>query len=155
MKLTADELAYVRSLGLYVTEKCGQCGKLLNQTVRYTIKDRPEVYCSAVCRDTVFFGDSRIAKNHSTPGHCAYCGASLKGKRRGTLFCDQNCKRLTYRNGNRETTRQPKITGTPAQANQGITDPKNGDKGNRMADPSTALILRARARIPRLPKQDG
>ncbi len=45
MKLPAAELAYVRSQGLYVTEKCDGCSKLLNQSVRYTIKDRPEVYC--------------------------------------------------------------------------------------------------------------
>jgi len=49
MMLTATELAHVRSQGLsiYITEKCDACGKLLNQTIRYTIADKPEVYCSA------------------------------------------------------------------------------------------------------------
>ncbi len=43
MKLTPAELAYVRSLGLYITEKCNRCGKLLNQNVRYTITGKPKV----------------------------------------------------------------------------------------------------------------
>ena len=72
MKLTPTELGYVRSHGLYVTEKCDACGKLLNQTVRYTITGRPEVYCSSICRDLVFFGDRTQAIKHSKPGKCAY-----------------------------------------------------------------------------------
>ena len=56
MKLTARELAYVRSQGLYITEKCDACGKLLNRSFRYTITGKPEVYCTGVCRDLVFFG---------------------------------------------------------------------------------------------------
>ena len=85
MKLTASELFYVRSQGLYVTEKCDACGKLLNQTFRYTIAGEPEVYCSAGCRDLAFFGDTREAKKRSTPGKCVYCGATFEGKRRGAL----------------------------------------------------------------------
>ena len=42
MKLTAAELAYVGSQGLYITEKCDGCGKLLNQAFRYTIAGKPE-----------------------------------------------------------------------------------------------------------------
>ncbi len=52
MKATAVEPAYVRARGFYVTEKRDGCGKLLIQTVRYTIRGRPEVYCSAACRDS-------------------------------------------------------------------------------------------------------
>ena len=37
MKLTAAELTYVRSQGLYITERCDACGKLLNRSFRYTI----------------------------------------------------------------------------------------------------------------------
>ncbi len=43
MKLTAAELTYLRSHGVYVTEKCDGCGKLLNRTVRYTIAGKPAV----------------------------------------------------------------------------------------------------------------
>ena len=59
MKLIPTELNYVRRLGLYVTEKCDSCGKVLNQTVRYVVKQRPDVYCSQACRDLVFYGNSR------------------------------------------------------------------------------------------------
>ena len=85
MEISAHELAYVRVQGLYITEKCDGCGKLLNQTFRYTIAGEPEVYCSAGCRDLAFFGDTREAKKRSTPGNCVYCGTTLEGKRRGAL----------------------------------------------------------------------
>ena len=49
MKLTAAELAIVRGMGLYVTEKCDGCGKLLNQNFRYAIAGQPEAYCPAAC----------------------------------------------------------------------------------------------------------
>ena len=68
MKLTPAELAYVRAKGLYITEKCDGCGELLNQSVRWTITGKPEVYCSAECRDLVFFEDRREVKEQATAG---------------------------------------------------------------------------------------
>ena len=62
MKLTPDEMVKVRNLGLYITEKCDGCGKILNQSVRYTITGKPEVYCSALCRDEAFFGPKGLAR---------------------------------------------------------------------------------------------
>jgi hypothetical protein len=62
VKLTPRKFAYVRSKGLHITENCDGCGKLLNQTVRYTIAGKPEVYCSAECQDFAFFGDRREVK---------------------------------------------------------------------------------------------
>ena len=76
MKLTAAELAYVPSQGLHITDKCDVCGKLLNQSFRYTITRKPEVYCSGLCRDDVFFGSRREGRKHATPGKCAYCGGA-------------------------------------------------------------------------------
>ena len=57
MKLNAEEMIYARSLGLFITEKCDGCGKLLNHSIRYTITGKAGVYCSAPCRDLPFFGD--------------------------------------------------------------------------------------------------
>jgi hypothetical protein len=122
MKLSAAELAYVRSQGLYVTEKCDGCGKLLNQTVRYTITGKPEVYCSAVCRDLVFFGDRREVTKRTTPGKCAYCGGSLKGKKRGTIYCDDVCRMRHTRVRERMETRQVEKSRTGTQSNQSVTD---------------------------------
>ena len=115
MKLTPAELAYVRSNGLYITEKCAGCGKLLNQTVRYTITSKPEVYCSAECRDFAFFGDQREVKKRASPGKCVYCGCTLKGKRRGALYCDEICKKRAARTGRAQSTAESQITGTPTQ----------------------------------------
>lgn len=124
MKLTAEELVYVRSKGLYITEKCDGCGKLLNQSVRYTITGKPEVYCSAACRDSAFFGDRREAKMHATPGKCAYCGGSLKRKKRGSIFCDDACRKAHSRKIQRNTTAVVEESRTPTQSNQEFADAK-------------------------------
>ena len=99
MKLTPRELAYVRSQGLYVTEKCDGCGKLLNQTVRHTITGKPGVYCSAECRDFAFFGDRHEARKWATPKACAQCGALLDGKKRDALYCSAKCRMRLNRTG--------------------------------------------------------
>jgi len=97
MRITATELAYVRLIGLYVTQKCDGCGKLLNQTIHYTIAGRPQVYCSALCRDTAFFGNRHEAEKLARPGKCTYCGGSLSGKKRGALYCDDACRKAHAR----------------------------------------------------------
>jgi len=58
MKLTPKESNNIRSRGLYIADKCDSCGKLLNQTIRYTRSDRKGcVYCSAECRDLACNGE--------------------------------------------------------------------------------------------------
>ena len=106
MKLTAAEPACVISRGLYVTEKCGGCGEMLNQTFRYTIAEKPEAYWSAACRDFAFFGDRHEARKQATPGKCAYCGGSLSGRNRATLYCDDACRMRHSRVRERLGTRQ-------------------------------------------------
>ena len=86
MKLNTAELVHVHSQGLYITEKCDGCGKLLNQAVRYTIVREPEVYCSALCCDEVFFGSRREGKQHATPGKRAYCGGASLSVRKPIVF---------------------------------------------------------------------
>ncbi len=135
MKLTPAELAYVRAHDFYVTEKCDGCKKLLNQTVHYAIAGRPEVYCSAGCRDLAFFGDTPEAKKRSTPAKCVYCGATLEGKRRGALYCDEICKKRVARTGRAQSTAEPQITGTTPQSNQRVADPKTGGQGDRITRP--------------------
>jgi hypothetical protein len=126
MKLTSAELAYVRSQGLYITDKCDGCGKVLNQTVRWTITGKPEVYCSAKCRDLVFFEERREARKRVNSGKCGYCGASLQGKRRGAFYCDHLCQIRAHRRSNGAMTGKPQITVTPTQQNQQLTEAKIG-----------------------------
>jgi hypothetical protein len=130
VKLTAVELAHVRSQGLYVTEKCDGCGKPLNKTVQYTIAGRREVYCSAPCRDNDFFGDRHEAKKRATPGKCAFCGGSLKGKKRGALYCDDACRMRHSRVRERTETRQVERSRTATQSNQAVGDAKTVEQGN-------------------------
>ncbi len=107
MKNTAADLAQVRSYGLYITKKCDRCGKLLNQTVCYMITGRPEVSCSAECRDAVFFGDSKQAKKHATSRICSFCGASLHDRNRGALYCSDRCRKRYARKQKSETSKKP------------------------------------------------
>jgi hypothetical protein len=132
MKLASAELACVRAQGLYITEKCDGCGKLLNQTVQYTIAGRREVFCSTPCRDTAFFGDRHEAKKQATPGKCTYCGGSLKGKKRGALYCDDVCRVTHSRVRERTGTRQVEKSRTPTQSDQRVVDANNADQGNRI-----------------------
>jgi len=130
MKLTAQELAYVGAQGLYVTEKCDGCGRLLNQSFRHTIAGKPEVYCSPACRDLVFFGNCKEATKHSTPGKCLYCRGSLEGKKRGAHYCDEICKKRWARARRSSSTVEPQITGTPTQLNQRVATPEKGGQGD-------------------------
>jgi endogenous inhibitor of DNA gyrase (YacG/DUF329 family) len=107
VKLTATELAYVRSQGLYITEKCDGCGKLLNQTVPYMIAGRPEVFCSAECRDKVFFADPAEAKKRLGSRVCASCGTSLQDKNHGALYCSNRCRMRGTRKQNAGTSKNP------------------------------------------------
>jgi hypothetical protein len=130
MKLTALELAYVRAQGLYVTERCDGCGKLLNQTARYMIAGRREIYCSAVCRDLVYFSDRHEAEKRATPGKCLYCRGGLNDKKRGALYCDDVCRMRHSRNRKRTGTRQVERSRTPTQSNQALGDAKTIEQGN-------------------------
>jgi Fe-S-cluster-containing dehydrogenase component len=135
MKVTAAGLAFVLARGLYIIEKCDGCGKLLNQTLRYTVAGNPEVYCSAVCRDLMFFGDRREARKHSNPRKCVYCRANLEGKRRGALYCDEVCKKRVARTGSAQSTAEPQITGTATQSNQRVVAAKTVEQGDRITRP--------------------
>ena len=99
MKLTASEVSLLRLQGVFVTETCDACGKVLNQSFRYTVGGKPGVFCSAVCRDTQFFAGARDAGKYATPGRCAYCGADLVHKNRGSLYCGDACRKAYSRRG--------------------------------------------------------
>ena len=124
MKLNSEEMVYVRSLGFYVTEKCDGCGKLLNQSVRYTIAGKAEVYCSANCRDRVFFEDQIERKNRANPGRCANCGGPLQGKKRGSIYCSESCRKRHSRRNGTNSARQVEKSRTPNQLNQQLANPK-------------------------------
>lgn len=83
MKLTDSEIERIRSRGLYITEKCDACGKILNQSHRYTWAGRAEVFCTAACRDKFNLGtkpDQIIqgtrcfrCQGRKSPGASLYC----------------------------------------------------------------------------------
>ena len=133
MRLVALELACVRSCGLYITQKCDGCGRLLNQNVHYTITGRSELFCSSPCRDNAFFGDWREVMKRAAPGKCTYCGGRLEDKKRGSIFCDDACRKALSRKNQRIATRELEKSRTPTQLNQAVGDPKTGRQGNCIA----------------------
>ncbi len=122
MNLTAHELSYVRSQGLYLKEKCDACEAILNQSVRYTIAGKAEVYCSAKCRDGVFFEDQLERKKRANPGRCANCGGPLQGKKRDAIYCSESCRKRHSRRNGTNSARQVKKSRTPIQLNQQLAD---------------------------------
>lgn len=143
MKLSERELAVVRGKGFCITEKCDQCGKLLNQSFRYTIAQRPEVYCSAFCRGLALFGNRHDARRLATPGRCAYCGGSLQGKKRGAIYCNDVCRMRDARVRERTMTRRPEKSRTLGQSNQHVSSSKTGHLEERIIRaqrPSTGAL---------------
>jgi hypothetical protein len=103
MQLTTEELQAVQAAGLYVTEKCDACGTILNQSCRYTILNKPEVYCSADCRDRVFFGEAWFEKRRlpapARQTKCANCGGSMEDTRNDAKYCSDKCRKRHHRRG--------------------------------------------------------
>jgi hypothetical protein len=143
MRLTAAELAYVRSKGFYITEKCDGCGKLLNQTVRYTITGKPEVYCSAECRDKVFFADSAEAKKRPSSRVCASCGTSLEDKNRGALYCSNSCR---MRNTRKQNAATPKIAHSDLVKST-TSEPQKGRSIQSPVQTESSAVIGARREI--------
>ncbi len=82
--------------GLVVFEACDGCGKLLGPT-RFTRAGDSGVWCSRNCRDG--------AEAHA-PGTCRHCHATLPaGKRRGTQYCDDACRKARERVSDAELSR--------------------------------------------------
>ena len=151
MKLSAAEVAYVRSKGLYITEKCDGCGKVLNQTVRYTITGRPEVYCSAECRDKVFFADLAEAKKRPGSRVCAFCGTSLQDKNHGTLYCSNRCRMRDTRKQNAAT---PKIAHSDL-AESITSEPQKGRSIPTPVQTESSAVIGANAQIGFAPARGG
>ena len=133
MKTTAAELACVRLMGLYITQKCDACGKLLNRAIRYTIPGRPEVYCSGICRDSAFFRDRREAQKFSSPGRCAFCSGDLNRKKRGALFCDETCRKRFSRRKQSASTGELRESRPALPLNQRLADAKLLESTDRIA----------------------
>lgn len=124
MNFTARELSYIQSQGLYVREKCDSCGAILNQSVRYTITGKAEVYCSAKCRDAAFFEDQLERKKRSNPGRCANCGGPLQGKKRDAIYCSESCRKRHSRRNRTNSAGGVKKSRTPNLSNQQLANPK-------------------------------
>ena len=76
MKLTREQSQkLLRECGVWITEACDKCGKLLG-AVRWTSRDEPGEWCSAGCRDGI-----PISKPEATEKRCLECDVPLEGRR--------------------------------------------------------------------------
>jgi hypothetical protein len=112
MQITeAQSRELLQTHGVYVTEVCDRCGKILG-AVRFARQGDAGAWCSRACRDGV---------DHS-PTVCRGCGTSLVGKRRGAIYCDRTCRMRTVR---KEVRNSANIVNTPIQ-NTGVADTISG-----------------------------
>ena len=105
MKLTVEQsYELLERFGCYVTHVCDKCSRLLGPA-SYTRKGETGVWCSRDCRD---------GASAREPKTCKHCRAKLpEGKRRGTTFCDDACRKAFRRqNGSVHTPATPKLSRT-------------------------------------------
>jgi hypothetical protein len=100
-----------RTHGVYLTEACDACGRLLGP-VRFTHRGGSGVWCSRACRDGV---------DHS-PIVCRGCGSSLIGKRKDSMYCHRTCRMRAVR---KQVQDSANIVNTPIQ-NTGVADAISG-----------------------------
>lgn len=118
--------------GVYVTEACDRCGKILG-ALRYTRYGKPGEWCSQICRDGL----------EQKAGACQFCGTALNGKRKGACFCSDVCRkrlRVRERRNNAETRLQnTALRGT-------ILRPSYGDSLNLEKGPEPRAIAQVNAK---------
>jgi hypothetical protein len=84
MKLSPDKSRKIfLEFGCWLTSACDKCGRVLGST-RYTLKEQKGEWCSLLCRD---------GAERKSPNLCQSCGNSLNGKRKGTRFCSDTCRK--------------------------------------------------------------
>jgi len=135
MKLTAAELACVRSQGLYITHKCDTCGKPLNQTLYYCLHAGDDQrWCSAACQDEALGWNTGPPEKVAKPAYvmpvCQRCQKRFRAKRRDARYCSARCRQ-------RETRRR--------QRSQGARDAVVTDKHfSPLPDPHKQRLERGR-----------
>ena len=83
MRLTEEQSWVVlEKYGVAVSEACDKCGQILG-AVRFTRSGEPGAWCSRRCRDGF----------EHKPGCCLDCGTALNGKRKGSVFCSDVCRK--------------------------------------------------------------
>jgi hypothetical protein len=114
MILDNRELSYVRSFGAYITEKCDGCGKLLNQSFRYTTPGCREVWCSTTCQDRAMDWVTNQRHSSHKPAFrllvCQRqgCGKRFRAARQDARFCSSRCRQWDRRKRGR--TQNPVVT---------------------------------------------
>jgi endogenous inhibitor of DNA gyrase (YacG/DUF329 family) len=119
VRLNETEVDQVQSLGLRVTAKCDNCGRVLNQPTRYTVVAKPQVYCTAGCRDRALLGPAKLegiiesircfrchGPKHAGGLYCTKCqpfadphGAAISAKGLPCPVCGESVPVLRRSNG--------------------------------------------------------
>jgi hypothetical protein len=118
--------------GAYIAELCDACGQGIGP-IRFTRRGDAGVWCSRECRG---------GKDTYVPGTCRECRAALpRGKRRGSVFCDDACKQARHRS--KPVLQRPR-PGKLSVTNRSIYaafSPKNTGDGVRSHPGASSCVL--------------
>jgi hypothetical protein len=113
MRLTKEQCEkLLRERGIWITEACDKCGKLLG-AVHWTRRGEPGEWCSAECRDGV------PTKSNVTTKQCLECGVPLNGKRSDSDFCSRT--HLMRHRRKSQTAQNRENSGNTPIGKQGLT----------------------------------
>lgn len=133
MKLTREQSQkLLRERGIWITEACDKCGKLLG-SVRWTRKGEPGEWCSAQCRDGIKASATQPADSKT----CMECGVPLTGKRSDSEFCSRT--HLMRHRRKLQTVQKAENSGNTPIAKQRLTRAENGDSMNTPTRATRAL----------------
>ena len=125
MNLTREQSQeLLRERGIWVTEACDKCGRLLG-AVRYTRKCEPGEWCSTECREGISVSTPTLKADAKK---CLECRVPLQGKRSDSEFCSRT--HLMRHRRKTQTRQNCGNSGNTPIGNQGLTGAENGESTN-------------------------
>lgn len=89
--MNPSELARIRAAALYITEKCDNCGKVLNQTFHFS-DGHDQKFCSDSCF-TSATGTERYRRPPTQKRICEGCRKPFHSVRSDARFCTPKCQK--------------------------------------------------------------
>ena len=113
MLLNTEQISAVAKLGLYLTHRCDQCGKVLNQSYYYCIRAEDNVrWCSRECQNKAMgWIESPAAIKATSPRPeiqriCGNCDKKFITVARNGKYCSRRCEKMARARGKREARRR-------------------------------------------------
>lgn len=124
----------LRERGIWITEACDRCGKLLG-SIRWTRKGELGEWCSAECRDGIAMPETVSSVQAK---RCLECGVPLHGKRSDSKFCSDVHSKRYRRRGTSSTSQKCGNNPDTLVAKQGLTKAQNDGTTDTLTTSSQA-----------------